>query len=162
MGAGDKGINELTIVEVGNSDVGGGCGISWKRYWGPGMNLGGGAEGGLVEGEGVGKRECLLHVFGAAAKHGVVRPLGFQVGGFIDRAVVHGNDLVNQADEVFGAVRRKHQQPVRGAGGVGDNEFAQARARWRVQAIERLIEEGDRRARGQGGGTGNQLALAGA
>ena len=70
--------------------------------------------------------------------------------------------MVNQADEVFGAVRRKHQQPVRGAGGVGDNELAQARARWRVQAIERLIEEGDRRARSQGSGTGNQLALAGA
>ena len=34
--------------------------------------------------------------------------------------------------------------------------------RWRVQAIERLIEEGDRRARCQGSGTGNQLALAGA
>ena len=95
MGAGDKGINELTIVEVGNSDVGGGCGISWKRYWGPGMNLGGGAEGGLVEGEGVGKRECLLNVFCAAGEHGVVRPLRFKIGGLINRAVVHGNDLVN-------------------------------------------------------------------
>ena len=96
MGAGDKGINELTIVEVGNSDVGGGCGISWKRYWGPGMNLGGGAEGGLVEGEVVGKRECLLNVLCAACEHGVMRPLRFKICGLIDCAFLHGNDLVNQ------------------------------------------------------------------
>ena len=109
MSVGNKGINELAVVEVGNGDVGGSCGISWKWYWGPGMNLGGGAEGGLVEGEGVGKRECLLNVFCAAGEHGVVRPLGFQVDGPVDRAVVHGNDLVNQADEVFGAMRRERE-----------------------------------------------------
>jgi len=40
-GVGNKGINELAVVEVGNGDVGGSCGIRWKWYWGPGMNLGG-------------------------------------------------------------------------------------------------------------------------
>ena len=72
----DKGINELAVVEVGDGDLGGGCGIGREPGRAPGVHLGGGAKGGMVEGEGVGKRECLLHVFGAAAKHGVVAAVG--------------------------------------------------------------------------------------
>ena len=82
-----------------------------------------------MEGEGVGKRECLLNVLCAAGEHGVVRPLGFQVDGPFDRAVVHGNDLVNQTYEVFRAVRRKYEQPIRGGRGMGDDELSQARPR---------------------------------
>ena len=62
-----------------------------------------------MEGEGVGKCEGLLNVFCAAGEHGVVRPLRFKIGGLINSAVVHGNDLVNQADEVFGAMRRERE-----------------------------------------------------
>ena len=95
MGAGDKGIDELAVVKVGDGDLGGVHGIVRKRHRGPSINFGGRAKRGLVEWEGVGKRECLLDVSGAAREHWVVRPLGFKIGGLIDCAVVHGNDLVN-------------------------------------------------------------------
>ena len=65
MGAGNKGINELAVVKVGDGDLSGVHGIVRKRYRGPSINFGGRAKRGLVEREGVGKREGLLDVFGA-------------------------------------------------------------------------------------------------
>ena len=82
-----------------------------------------------MEGEGVGKRECLLNVLCAACEHGVMRPLRFKICGLIDCAFLHGNDLVNQTYEVFRSVGRKYEQPIRGGRGMGDDELSQARPR---------------------------------
>ena len=109
MGAGDKGIDELAVVKVGDGDLSGVHGIVRKWYRGPSINFGGRAKRGLVERQGVGKREGLLNVLCVAREHGVVRPLGFKIGGLIECAAVHGNDLVNQPHEVFRAVGGKHK-----------------------------------------------------